>query len=121
MIELDCSGFAALVGGHVDGALAPQEAAVLEKHASSCATCRARLDTLRGVDALLLGARVPLPTRPEWDALLATAMRPAVRWRWVAAAALIAVALPLSLGFLCRSPGAPAGYDVLTPSLDTDL
>jgi anti-sigma factor RsiW len=121
MIELDCSGFAALVGGHVDGTLAAPEAAVLEKHASVCATCRARLDQLRGVDALLRRAPAPLPTKPEWDALLAYATRPAIRWRIIAAAALISVALPLSLGLLCRSSDAPAGCDPITPSLDTDL
>ncbi len=122
MIELDCRGFEALVGRQVDGTLTTGEASVLEKHASSCETCRQRLDRLRDVDALLRRAQVPLPTKPEWDALLAEATRPAtIRWRRIAAAALIAVALPVSLGVLCRPSEAQAGYDVLTPGLDTDL
>ena len=122
MIEIDCDGFSTLLGGYVDGTLLAEEVAVVEKHASSCATCAARLSQHRRVDSLLRAAPAPLPTRQEWDALLAHATRPLViHWRRIAAAALVAIALPLSIGALSRRSDVSAGYDVLTPSLDTDL
>lgn len=55
-LELD------LLADHLEGLLAPEESADVERHLADCAPCRARVDDLRGVSDLL--AAQPEPQMP---------------------------------------------------------
>lgn len=89
-------------GAYALGALGAEERAQFEAHLASCATCRAEVQSLREVTALLAHAAPPeAPPYPGLrDRVLGEAKRvrpitrPTVRWLpWLAAAAALVVAI----------------------------
>jgi anti-sigma factor RsiW len=122
MTERDCWELAMQVVELIDGTLPAQDVRVVEEHLSRCESCSERVTRLRQVDALIRGAATPLPSNEEWSGLIARATRPVlIHWPRVAAAAVIAIALPLSLRLYSRPSDVPSEDDVITPALDTDL
>ncbi len=69
---MTCTGVQPLISRYAEDeqALAPGDHAALEAHLSSCAACRAELETQRAV-AGLLRARLETPVRPGLEARVA--------------------------------------------------
>lgn len=88
---------------YLDGELAAADRAPLEAHLESCADCRAELERLRKLEALL--RRVPAGAPPDADRFLAdlrARSRRPVPWRFLAAAAAL---LAAGAAYFASRPG----------------
>jgi hypothetical protein len=100
----------------LDDELAPAEARSLELHLASCAGCRRERDRLARVTALLLAPAGP--SSVQWSRLVERARRaPSLSWRALAAAVLLAIAIPGSLAFVQRARASAGGIDPTWPTL----
>ncbi len=125
------------IGAYLDGALDDRQAARAGAHIAACARCRAEVDGLRRLSAMLRrGLRAPVPA--EWTGfwegvrrgIEAPRVEPSVRtrpaWRWhprlaVGAVAVLVLVVSVALWQIPRGavpPGADAMISVT--SADTD-
>ena len=106
-------------GAYALGALVGEERAAFETHLASCATCRAEVQSLREVTALLAHA-APAEAPPPGlrDRVLAEArqVRPISRTRWIPWLAA-AAALVVALGAARQARRAGARADALAAQL----
>lgn len=122
MTEFNCADIERLRNDYVEASLLPEVVEQFETHVSGCPACSESVARLRAVDGGIRALPTPLPTASEWAAVLANARRHRTSWRRLAAAVILAIALPASLAtWYGRSSGAECPCDVFTPGLDADF
>ena len=99
---------------YADDVLAPAARSDVAAHLTSCAECRAVVESLRGVQAA--ARRLPLlqPRRDAWDrierAMRANGVAPrSSRWSWLAVAAAVVLATGIGFGLASLRRQPPAG------------
>jgi anti-sigma factor RsiW len=124
--EHSCKEVDGLLAEGASGPLEPSEAATLERHLSTCASCRARAQTYR---ALFAAVALPRPGPTETAAMGGLPERALSAWRRqgqrrlalqrlaAAAGLLLAIAVPWGLW---RASGGGAG-DAASPAFETAL
>jgi hypothetical protein len=70
------------------------------EHLAGCGECQAGLARLERVGELLRSAPVPAPSELEWARLTLRTRRPVISWRMLAAACVVACAIPATLAWL---------------------
>lgn len=111
---MNCSTFDRRVNEYLDGALNPDEAVALERHAGECASCRALLAQERMLRRSLRELPAPEPSEAFFDRALAQAALDDRRrrgWNWrlpgIGLALAASVTLVFAVGVLYRSGPVP--------------
>jgi hypothetical protein len=91
------------------------------EHLRACPQCAERVRALGRVGELLREAPVPAPTELEWARMLSRVRQSRVpTWRMLAAAAILAVAIPATLAWLLPPrPLIGSGGDLTAPALES--
>jgi len=127
---MGCAGVRQFVTAYVDGELVGEDRASFEGHLGTCPSCRVLLEDERTTATLLQGTHsrpeAPAALRERVEAILAAPPRRATRGRWLAAAAVLALATLLSYALLgrrapgdARSAGAASSFAAMVA--DTHL
>jgi anti-sigma factor RsiW len=116
--EIRCRSYEDDWSALLDGELPPERAAELSGHLTECARCRARVELLREVDALLTARGEPsipedlrarlqarIDSDPRGGALGPD--RPAARWRWRELPAAVALAAAAAAVAYLMAPDEP--------------
>lgn len=113
-----CSELSPKISRLLDRELSPDEARSVESHLATCADCAAERDRLARVDGLLRVARPP--SEVEWARILSRARRaPSLGWRALAAAVLLAVAIPGAVAIAIRRDASSCRCDPISPVVVT--
>ena len=116
-----CEELKELRGAYLDGELAAPARDSVEAHVAGCSECERQLSELGNVDLSIRNAAAPRLTDAERLHIMGALRRPALPWGRLAAAALIAAALPLGISAWFARERDPSGIDVITPAIDTSL
>lgn len=115
---MNCQELETLLHPYLDGELAPDQRADVERHLGDCADCRAHLKDFQALHAALqapeLRRRVSDTLRQRLNIALQkeSAPRHPLHWgRWAAAAAVAAVAVALSFNFMPKGDEDDAMVD----------
>ncbi len=108
-------------GPYLDGELVGATRAAVESHLAECPVCEQAVGELARVDLLIRNASAPRLSEAERARVAAAIRRTPIPWRRLAAAALIAAALPLGISAWFAGARDRSGPDILTPAIDTSL
>jgi len=113
---MNCSRARSLLMVYLDSELDSATVVAVQEHLDRCAECRRRFER-EGVLESLLAERLSRERMPDdvWDRIRGSlAPRRAVRWRWLATAALLLVSLVLVLQDVARRDSGPIERQLVT-------
>jgi hypothetical protein len=99
--ELDCAGARVDLSARLDGELSPEESDALDRHLSTCHSCRAHEHSLRRVRRVL--RTQPAEAVPDLAAQIMQRVEPGSRSRWRPAGRIAAVAAVVTAALLAGS------------------